>query len=65
MSMLHYTSRGTDYDFTTLLEGATNDELKELIDNEDKVNELICDHDEVCLTYLAASLLNNSIGTGR
>jgi len=42
-----YNSRGTDHDFTNLLEGATKDELQELIDNEDKINELICDHDQV------------------
>ena len=44
---LQYNSSRTDHDFTTLLEGATKDELQELIENEDKVNELICDHEQV------------------
>ena len=42
-----YGSRGSEHDFTTLLDGATKDELQEFIDNEDRVNEIVCDNEKV------------------
>ena len=45
---LPYNSRGSEHDFTSLLEGSTKEELQEFIENEDKINEIICDHDKVC-----------------
>lgn len=36
-----------EMDFTALLEDASVDELQELIENEDKINEIVLDHEKV------------------
>ena len=40
-------ARGSEHDFTSLLDGATKEELTHLMENEDKINELVCDHEKV------------------